>query len=383
MLELSDVFNRYGGEYLKERKLPWEIIKAINAIRNCRTEALGGRIYSCEECGTEVELYNSCRNRHCPKCQGNSREKWLKKRMKELLPIGYFHVVLTVPHELNELFQRNKKEMYNILFKSSSETLLKLSKDPKYLGAEIGFMSVLHTWGQTLVDHYHIHSIVPGGGLSKNEKRWISLKNEKYLFPKDVMSELFKKIFLSNLEKRKEKMSFGENLRDDIEFKNLKNKLYMKKWITYCKEPFGSAEEVIEYLGRYTHRVAITNNRIKDIESGEIKFKYKDYSDNNKMKTMKLDAKEFIRRFLLHILPTGFVKIRYFGIISNKNKKEKLKKSLELIRRKEKKNERRLRRKKKVDLLQELIKSYKECPKCDNGEMIFINTLYPKLIRAP
>lgn len=387
MIELADIFHRYEGEYLRKNKLPWNIVKAINAIKNCRTESLGGHIYNCEECNEKFEMYNSCRNRNCPKCQGNAREKWLKERKEELLPIGYFHVVFTVPHEFNKIFQRNKSVMYNILFKSSSETLLELSKDSKYLGAEIGFLSILHTWGQNLMDHYHIHNIVTGGGLSKDNKIWIDLEREDYLIPLDVLSDLFKKKFLAYFERAKFKneLEFGgesEKLKETKEFIKFTKEMFNKKWVSHTKKPFGSAEQVIEYLGRYTHRVAITNGRLRDIDDGKVLFEYKDYADESKEKVMTLSANEFIRRFLLHILPEGFVKIRYYGIMSTKNKGTKLKLCKNLLEERKGKRDRRAKNK-RIDLLRELNINYCSCPSCKSSNIVKVQTIYPWFSKGP
>jgi hypothetical protein len=387
MIELADVFHRYEEEYLKENKLPWNIVKAINAIKNCRTESLGGHIWECEDCSEKFEVHNSCRNRNCPKCQGRAREKWLKERKEELLPIGYFHVVFTVPHELNEIFQRNKSVMYNILFKSTSETLLTLSKDPKFLGAEIGFLSILHTWGQNLMDHYHIHNVVTGGGLSKDKRSWLDPKKEDFLIPSDLLSDLFKKKFLAYFERAKviNKLEFGgetEKLKQAKEFITFKNALLEKDWVTHIKEPFGSAEQVMEYLGRYTHRVAITNGRLRDIEDGNVSFEYKDYADESKKKVMKLKSNEFIRRFLLHILPDGFVKIRYYGLMSSKNKRSKLELCKKLLEEREEKRDRRTKNK-RIDLLKELNSNQYICPTCKSVNIVKIQTIYPWFSKGP
>lgn len=387
MIELADVFHRYEEEYSEKNKLPRNIVKAINAIKNCRTESMGGHIYSCEDCNEEFELYNSCRNRHCPKCQGSAREKWLKERKEELLPIGYFHVVFTVPHELNEIFQRNKSVMYNILFKSSSETLLTLAKDPKFLGAEIGFLSVLHTWGQNLMDHYHIHNVVTGGGLSKDNERWIDPKKEDFLIPSDVLSDLFKKKFLAYFERAKvlNKLEFGGEtvkLKEAKEFIKFKAALLEKDWVSHSKEPFGSAEQVMEYLGRYTHRVAITNGRLRNIEDGKVSFEYKDYADASKEKVMTLSSNEFIRRFLLHILPDGFMKIRYYGIMSSKNKATKLELCKKLLEERSAKRDRRTKNK-RIDLLRALSSNQCICPSCKSANIYKIQTIYPWFSKGP
>lgn len=328
MLEVADIFREYGGEYRKSHKLPLRMHKAMNAIEDCRTASLGGHVDECENCGHIKISYNSCRNRHCPKCQGLAREKWLKQQKRFLLPTHYFHIVFTIPDIINQLALRNQRELYSILFKSSSETLLELCSDKKYLGAKTGFISILHTWGQNLMDHPHIHCIVPGGGLSPDEKSFISSR-EKFFIPVKVMSSLFKGKFLAYLKKsyNEKKLKFNgtiEPLKSRHEFQVLIDKLYNTDWVVYCKPPFKSPEYVLEYLGRYTHRVAISNSRIVGIKDHKVTFKWRDYKDGNKEKHMTLDASEFIRRFLLHILPDNFVKIRHYGILSNRNRRQKI-----------------------------------------------------------
>lgn len=335
MVEVADIFRTYGRAYRSKYKLPKRMIKVMSAIENCRTAKLGGHIDECDECGHIRISYNSCRNRHCPKCQSLTKEKWLMDRKNDLLPIEYFHIVFTIPDKLNSLILRNQKELYNILFKSVSETLLELGKKPKYLGAEIGFISVLHTWGQNLMDHPHIHCIVPGGGLSRDSKKWISCR-EHFFIPIKVLSRLFRGKFLSQLKNayKEEKIQFHGcivALKKEINFQEFLNELYQKEWIVYSKPAFKNPEHVIEYLGRYTHRVAITNSRIREIRNGKITFQYKDYKQENKKKEMTIEADEFIRRFMMHILPDRFVKIRHYGILSNRNRKTKLRRSKELL----------------------------------------------------
>ena len=312
--EAADIFRRYGPSYRDAHKLPLNHLRAMHAIEICRTAGLGGRVDECEECGHLKISYNSCRNRHCPKCQFLKKEKWVEARGKELLPIEYFHVVFTLPDELNPLALRNREVLYNILFKAASETLTELAS--KRLGVKAGFIAVLHTWGQNLMDHPHLHCIVSGGGLS--EGKWISSKR-RFLFPVKALSRLFRGKFLAFLKKayeRKELSYAGE------EFTGFLRRLYAKEWVVYAKPPFNGPENVLGYLGRYTHRIAITNHRIISMEDGKVSFLWKDYADGNKQKVMTLEAFEFIRRFLLHVLPDGFVKIRHFGFLSNRRRKE-------------------------------------------------------------
>jgi hypothetical protein len=335
MIEIQDIFNQHGEEYRRNHQLPLHILKTMIDIEACRTAELGGHVDECDECGHVRVSYNSCRNRHCPKCQTLAKERWLEKRKEDLLPVGYFHVVFTIPQELNYITLTNQREMYSILFKSVSETLLELSSDKKYLGAEIGFMSILHTWGQNLMNHPHIHCIVPSGGLTLDGNRWINSKKD-FFIPVKVLSRKFRGKFLFYLKKayysNKLKYTNGvEELTEKHIFQRLIDNLYKKEWIVYCRPPFGSAEYVLEYLGRYTHRVAISNHRIVNLENGYVTFKWRDYKEHNKEKFMTLTIDEFMRRFFMHVLPRKFVKIRHYGILSNRNRSTKLQKCKELI----------------------------------------------------
>ena len=323
MIEMQTIIKKYGKEYKEKNKLMPHIAKAMGAIEKCRTGELGAHEDVCDNCGRKKISYNSCRNRHCPKCQSIAREKWIYNREQEILNVKYFHVVFTIPSEIYLIAKQNETKVYNILFKAAAETLEELARDKKYLGAEIGFMEVLHTWGQTIVYHPHIHVIVPAGGIDKMGK-WRNSK-KKFFIPVKVLSRKFRGKFLYYL--KQEKLDFygkNEHLRIAENFDELMGKMYNKEWITYCKPPFENASRVIKYLGRYTHRVAISNNRILKEKEGKVTFKYKDRKDNNKEKEMTLEAEEFIRRFLLHILPPGFMKIRHYGLLGNRNKKTKL-----------------------------------------------------------
>ncbi|MBU3174681.1 IS91 family transposase [Clostridium estertheticum] len=334
MIELQDIFNQYGDEYRRNHKLPLHILKTMIDIEACRTAELGGHVDECDECGHVRVSYNSCRNRHCPKCQTLAKERWLEKRKEDLLPVGYFHVVFTIPQELNYITLTNQTEMYSILFKAISETLLELSRDKKYLGAEIGFMSILHTWGQNLMNHPHMHCIVPSGGLTFDGNSWINSKKD-FFIPVKVLSRKFRGKFLFYLKRayysNALKYTTGiEELAEKHIFQSFIGKLYKKEWIVYCKPPFGSAEHVLEYLGRYSHRVAISNHRIVNLENGYVTFKWRDYKDHNKEKFMTLTVAEFMRRFFMHVLPRKFVKIRHYGILSNRNRSTKLQKCKKL-----------------------------------------------------
>ncbi len=327
MPEVQDILSQHIGTYLEQHPLSSHKLKTVNALIKCRTSALGGHATVCEDCGLMQISYNSCRNRHCPKCQTLSKEQWIENQKTQLLNIGYFHVVMTVPDTLHNVILQNQRRCYSILFKAVSETLQELAMDKKYLGAQIGFTSILHTWGQNLMFHPHIHCIVPGGGLSKLS-RWVNSR-KKFFIPVKVISRKFRGKFLYYLKQAFYSGAlefFGQlmYLENPQEFENFLTPNYKKEWIVYCKPPFKTAATVVEYLGRYTHRVAISNNRILKLEEGRVTFKWRDYKDHNKWKVMTVAAEEFIRRFLVHILPAGFMKIRHYGLLGNRNRTKKL-----------------------------------------------------------
>ena len=319
---IQDIFLKYGDKYIKNHKLSKEQWKVYNAIRNCGTENLGYHVCTCKECGEQYFGFNSCRNRHCPMCQSYAREKWIQKESSYLLDSRYFHIITTVPYELNEIFLHNPKICYDILFKATSEAILQLCEDPKWLGAKVGITSILHTWGQTMEFHPHIHSIVTGGGLKNNH--WVPCKKD-YLFKVQVLGSLFKSKFLYYLKHVHSNLILDDKLKNMKAFNRFLEPLYNKTWITYIEPPKGKAENVVEYVGRYSFRVAISNERIKNIENGHITFEYKDYKDNSKIKDMTITADEFIRRFLLHVLPDNFTKIKHYGILTNRNKRANIK----------------------------------------------------------
>ena len=328
MVEVQDIFLKYGTEYRKNHKLTLVQHKAMYAIQKCRTSQLGGHMDVCGSCGSTQISYNSCRNRHCPKCQTLAKERWIDNQKSNLLNIGYFHVVFTIPDTLNLMVYQNQKALYTLLFKSIAETLVELASDKKYLGAKLGFTSVLHTWGQNLMHHPHIHCIVPGGGLSSIGK-WVNSR-KKFFIPVKVLSRKFRGKFLYHLKQLyyQNKLEFHGSqkfLSSNTDFETLLSSLYSKEWIVYCKAPFKDAACIVEYLGRYTHRVAISNNRIISIENGNVTYSWRDYKDSSKCKLMTVSTDEFIRRFLIHILPSGFMKIRHYGLLGNRNKTTKLK----------------------------------------------------------
>lgn len=335
LVELQDVFSRFAKDYLNSHSVHYEELKAMKAISDCRTAALGGHVDVCDGCQASKVSYNSCRNRNCPKCGNVKKEQWILDRTCEILPVSYFHTVFTVPHELNALFLANPAGMYSLLFKAASETLTKLALDPKFLGAQIGITMVLHSWGQNLSFHPHVHCIVPGGGLSPSGCSFVRSK-KKFFIPVRVLSKVFRGKFLSLLKQayKEKKLKFtGQSLlyEEESSFQSLLDSLYSKDWVVYCKKPFKNPYNVVQYLSRYTHKTAIYNHRLVSMDDENVTFRYRDYRDQ-KVKLLKLEAMEFIRRFLQHVLPSGFQKIRYYGILSNCNRKRKLLTCLRLTR---------------------------------------------------
>ncbi|MCP4756691.1 MAG: IS91 family transposase, partial [Proteobacteria bacterium] len=340
--EVADIFRKYLPYYLENHSLSLQQFKIAKAIVSCRTSVLGGHIRKCSDgdCGHEDQSYNSCGDRHCPKCQGVAKNKWLKKRLKELLPAHHYHVVFTVPHLLNDLALYNKTLFYDILFEASSKTLKEISSNPTYLGAKMGFLGILHRWGQTLMNHPHIHYIVPGGGIAVDDdgsERWIELpKKEKFLLPRKVMADVFRGKFIELLKKA---YYSGQLILPDTQaelvdarpFEMSIDRVVNRRWNVFAKQPFSGPAEVLLYVGRYTHRVAISNHRILSIDDGKATFEYKDYKDEGKRKTMTLSAREFIRRFLLHVLPKGYHKIRMYGFLANSCRAKDVEKARNLI----------------------------------------------------
>lgn len=336
-LEVADIFRRYGEAYRQENgaSLSTAQRRVMSAIELCRTAGLGGHREQCDQCGHQRISYNSCRNRHCPKCQSLERAQWIAKRQAELLDCPYFHVVFPVPEPIACLAFQNKEVVYGILFRAAAETLRTIAADPKHLGAEIGFFSVLHTWGQNLLHHPHLHCVVPGGGLSFDKDRWISCRPNFFL-PVRVLSRLFRRLFLEALEKAFDagKLKFFsslEGLGNRIDFLRCLARTRQTEWVVYAKPPFAGPEQVLDYVGRYTHRVALSNHRLLDMENGQVRFLWKDYRDASQ-KTLTLAAHEFIRRFLIHVLPNGFQRIRYYGFLGNRYREEKLALCHQLLR---------------------------------------------------
>jgi hypothetical protein len=312
--ELAEVFRQYGESYRRTHRVSACEQKVIRAVSICRTQDLGGHLDRCDTCGFERPAYNSCRNRHCPKCQSLAKAKWLEKQTSELLPVGYFHLVFTLPHQLNPLILAHKKTLLALLFKAVSETVLEFGQSR--LRGTVGIIAVLHTWDQTLKDHFHLHCLVPAGALSLDHTRWIAARNN-FLFPVKALSRVFRAKFLDRLHQACDK--------DKIPAPNLAIKASRQKsWIVYAKKPFGSPQTVLNYLGRYTYRVALSNDRILQVENAEVTLNYRDRKDGDRKKAITLEAHEFIRRFLLHVLPDGFMRIRHFGFLANRSKKQAL-----------------------------------------------------------
>ena len=329
-LEVAEIFRRHGDAYRQARAghLGLTERRVMSAIELCRTAALGGHVEHCADCGLVRIAYNSCRNRHCPKCQGLARAAWLAQRQAELLPVPYFHVVFTLPAAAADIAFQNKATVYAILFQTAAETLCTIAAEPRHLGAEIGVVTVLHTWGQNLQHHPHVHCVVPGGGLSLDGTRWVACRPGFFL-PVRVLSRFFRRLFLDKLRTAFDSgnLSFFGNLTslaDAATFEQHLAKLRRLEWVVYAKPPFGSPDQVLAYLGRYTHRVAIANSRLVSFEQRQVSFRWRDYRHHGKTKVMTLEASEFIRRFLLHTLPDGFHRIRHYGFLANGHRRAKL-----------------------------------------------------------
>jgi hypothetical protein len=384
-LEMADVFRRYGNTYRQQHGASMSVAqwRVMNAIEVCRTAALGGHLERCDQCGYERNAFNSCRDRHCPKCQCLARAQWIEERQSELLDVAYFHVVFTVPEEIAAIAYQNKEVVYGILFQATAETLKTIAADPKHLGAEIGFFAVLHSWGQNLQFHPHLHCVVPGGGLSPDGQRWISCRPGLFLSVR-VLSRLFRRLFLESLQKAFDsgKLQFFaalEPLRERVAFAKHLARARHAEWVVYAKRPFAGPEQVLDYVGRYTHRVAISNNRLLDIENDQVRFQWKDYRDGGQVKTMTLSADEFIRRFLLHVLPEGFQRIRYYGFLGNRYRKEKLEQCRRLLGMATPAEPAQPTDKDYRDHYEELTgDSLHQCPQCKQGRMLVVEIL-PRL----
>jgi Putative transposase/Transposase zinc-binding domain len=327
-VELADIFRAHGSAYRRTHALSHAQRRAMRAIETCRTAALGGHRETCDTCGAERLAYNSCRNRHCPKCQTLAKEHWLAARRAELLPVEYFHVVFTLPHALNALAQGNPRVLYTLLFRTVAATLTTFACDPRHLGGELGGTAILHTWGQNLSQHLHLHCVVPGGAVSPDGTRWIAAP-PGFLFPVRALAQVFRGKYLAALQRAftKGQLVFAGSiigLAEPAAFTAWLADLRQHAWVVYAKRPFGGPTQVLDYLGRYTHRVAISNERLVRHADGAVHFRWKDYADGGRAKVMMLAAEEFIRRFLLHVVPSGFVRIRHFGFLANRTRRAKL-----------------------------------------------------------
>jgi Putative transposase/Transposase zinc-binding domain len=330
LFEVADVFRAYAPAYLEAfgDVTSSEQKRVLRDLQRCRTAVLGGHVAVCDQCGHRLITYNSCRNRHCPKCQAAARAVWLAQQAEDLLDVAYFHVVFTLPERVGPVAVQNRRVVYNTLFQAAAQTLSQVAADPRHLGADIGFLAVLHTWGQTLRLHPHVHCVVPGGGLAPDGSRWVSCRSGFFL-PVRILSRVFRGKFLALLQARYNQgdLTFHgqqQPLTEPTAFRRWLGELRAVDWVVYAKPPFGGPEQVLKYLARYTHRVAIANQRLVKLEEGKVHFQWKDYAHGHTQKVMALDAVEFIRRFLLHVLPRGFVHIRHYGFLANRSREEKL-----------------------------------------------------------
>jgi hypothetical protein len=389
-VEVADIFRAYGAEY-RQSHADWLSIqqrRAMRAIELCRTAELGGHVDECDHCGALRISYNSCRNRHCPKCQSLDKERWLERQCRDLLPVPYFHLVFTLPEALGPLVLRNQAVLYDRLFRAASEALLELTGDEDHLGAQIGATALLHTWSQLLQYHPHLHFIVPAGGLSSDGRRWMAA-SPTFLVPVRALSRLFRGKMLAAV---RDAYDAGEllfpgrivELGAPRTFRKLLNSLYEQEWVVYCKPPFGGPEQTLEYLARYTHRVAISNDRLVRCEDGQVTFRYRDSADDNQIKETTVTAEEFIRRFLLHVLPNRFVRVRHYGLLSNRNRKTKLAHCQRLLGATPSTSKTEPVKQPWQDLVRHLTGTDpRQCPRCGEGYMRTTRELLPSAERAP
>ena len=376
-LEVAEVIRSYGQAFRERYRPSPAQSRVLRAITQCRTGVLGGHVQGCDHCGELKISYNSCRNRHCPKCQGSQTAQWLEAQQPHLLPVPYFHVVFTLPQLLAPLALQNPRVVYGLLFQAASRTLLEVAANPRHLGGQIGFLAVLHTWGQNLHHHPHIHCVVPAGGLAPDGSRWVS-SSPHFFLPVRVLSRLFRGKFLALLLEAFDdgRLRFHgriERIAKRAAFLGLMSEARSTEWVVYAKAPFGGAETVLKYLARYTHTVAISNHRLESIDEGRVSFRYKDYARGRRLRTLRLDAPEFIRRFLLHALPKGFVRIRRYGLMANAQREQKLGLCRELLGS--------LQGKDPIKDPSTEITSYEpggyRCPSCEKGIMRRIHTIFP------
>lgn len=386
--EVADIFRHYGDAYRREARVSLSSAqgRVMTAIETCRTAVLGGHVEACNACGHQRIAYNSCANRHCPKCQSLKRAAWIDDRKEDVLDVEYFHVVFTVPQDVAAIAAQNKATVYSLLFRATAETLRTIAADPKHLGAELGFFAVLHTWGQTLLAHPHLHCVIPGGGLSPDGTQWVACRPGFFL-PVRVLSRLFRRLFLQHLQAAYDAETLCLEgslapLQDRPTWAHALAALRQTEWVVYAKRPFAGPQQVLDYVGRYTHRVAISNDRLLDIENGEVRFTYKDYRADppQSPKTMTLAAGEFIRRFLCHVLPAGFHRIRYYGFLGARHRREKLARCRQLLgsATSAPTPSAAAAAPDYCDRVQALTGiSLRVCPACHHGEMIIIERLWP------
>jgi hypothetical protein len=383
----GSLFREYGANYISQNQTTKEQRSLIHLLSACRTSGLGSHFETCDHCSYTVKTNNSCRNRHCPTCQQKDKLEWMDKRMKELLPVGYYHLVFTLPHELGPLCLQNKKVMYGLLFKAASQTLLELTRDVKHLGADIGLVTVLHTWGQNMKEHPHLHCIMPAGGLSFDREHWVHMpdKNNFFIAGK-VLAKKFRGKFLDMLKQEKEKgeLDFHGKLtaiKGPVQFNRFLTPMYKKDWVVNVQKPMGNPEKILEYISRYVFRIAITDRRIIEVKDGKVRFSWKDYR-TGRFREMKLDIDEFIRRFLLHVLPKGFFKVRYYGILSSRYRKQNIETAKKLLEQEtENKKEEALEDGSRVlekqdtvwNEILECIQNFRQpnCPACKKGRLRF------------
>jgi len=382
-LEMADVLHLYGEAFRQQHaaSLSTAQRRVMTAIELCRTAALGGHVEPCDSCGQQRVFYNSCRNRHCPKCQSLARAQWIENRLAEILDCQYFHVVFTIPAEIAALAYQNKEVVYGILFRTSAETLRTIAADPRHLGAEIGFFSVLHTWGQNLLHHPHVHCVVAGGGLAPDGQHWVACKPGFFL-PVRVLSRLFRRLFLENLQRAFDsgQLQFFatlQSLRDPLAFARYLVPCATPEWVVYAKPPFAGPQQVLDYVGRYTHRVAISNNRLLALENGSVTFRWKDYRHSSQPKTMTLTADEFLRRFLLHVLPDGLQRIRYYGFLGNRYRAQKLTRCRQLLGMAAPPENSGAPQDYRDRYERLTGSSLRECPSCGQGRMVLVDTVEP------
>lgn len=383
-LELADVLRRHGTTYREAHadSLSHAQRRVMSAIERCRTAALGGHVEQCDTCGHQRIAYNSCGNRHCPKCQSLARAQWLDDRQADLLPVPYFHVVFTIPEQIASIAFQNKRVVYDILFQATAETLHTIAAEPRHLGAAIGFIAILHTWGQNLVHHPHLHCVVPGGGLAPDGSRWVACKPGFFL-PVRVLSRLFRRLFLERLQHA---FDTGElrffssltHLSEPAQFARYLAGPRHAEWVVYAKQPFGGPQQVLDYLGRYTHRVAISNDRLVSLTDGHVTFRWKDYRRPDKPRVMQLPPLEFIRRFLLHVLPRGLQRIRHYGLLSNRLRESRLTACRHLLKVEPDREARSAPEPDYRDRYAKLTgRSLYDCPVCSRGRMLCIERLLP------